>query len=157
MSHDQQGETLTAERASGPVIGIVPMTHGTLETGDLERSRDVYETVFGLRVVRGSKVSLFTAGRDSTGIACVFAGKAVHAQGRENAWVLLVDSAEEVRAKHARAEEAKSRGDLTIVEAIETAEPVESFTARDFDGNWWEVRYQPRDYFQTLFARGDVA
>lgn len=157
MPHEQQSEVLTAEPKSSPVIGTPPMTHGTLETGDLERSREVYERVFGLRVVRSSKVSLFTGGRDNTAIACVFAGKAVHAQGRENAWVLLVDSAEDVRAKHARAEEAKSRGDLTIVEEIATAGDVQSFGARDFDGNWWEVRYQPRDYFQALFARGDVA
>ena len=43
-----------------PLFDLNFLSHGTIECGDLEKSRRFYEEVLGMEVVQISKVSLLT-------------------------------------------------------------------------------------------------
>lgn len=147
--------TSTAEmNKTAPVVRDAELTHGTLESRELEPAREFYEKVLRLRCVRHGPVSELVAGCASFGMAAVKAGDKLSPQGNENRWVLSVGDKQDVAQIHA---DAKAGGYAAHVGDITEEDGVARFLLQDGDTNWWEVTSLPYNHYQALFERGDVA
>ena len=94
------------------------------------------------------------AGCAEFAMACVKAGDKLSPQGKENRWVLSVDSADTV----AETRQAALSSDFTLqVGDLTNEDGVASFVVQDADANWWEVTSLPDTYYQAFFEVGDVA
>ena len=142
-----------SERQS--VIKSKFLSHGTLGSRDLERSRKFYEEFLGLEVVRTSKISMMVR----------LGGHHVYAV------VKKPDLGEMPRIYHNGIDVATD-GDVdaayqAVLEAQEKwglhniTEPVAqhgtySFHFNDMDGNAWEILSNPKGGYTWLFEQGDL-
>ena len=132
------------------------LSHGTLESRDLEASRRFYTEFLGLDVVRTSPISLLIRlGGDFT-IAVVQAK-----QKREmpllNHNGIDVETQGEVDEAHRVVEaEAATWGLHKITKPI-LQHGTYSFYFWDADDNCWEILSNPRGGYSWLFERGDQA
>lgn len=137
-----------------PVASDLVLTHGTAEVRVLEPSREFFEDVLGLRVVRHSPVSQLVAGCFEFGIVNLGSGEQLDPQGAQNRWVLSVGDADAVRAAYAKAMASdfpQSVGD------IEEDGEILRFRVQDGDSNWWDVTNLSPVHYDDAFKKGDVA
>lgn len=136
---------------SRPVIVNAELSHGTLESIDLKRARPLYEKVFGLRVVRHSKIGQLIGGRSEFVAVSIAAGSTFAAQTSENRWLVLLAEGDDLEARYALAKEALSESLLKELRPITESRGAQSFTAQDLDGNWWEISNLSYQYFQSRY------
>lgn len=138
----------------------VSLSHGTLELYDHPETMRFYRDFLGIGCRRHHKaaMNLFHAG--PAFVACVKAGKSVHAQGPENAWILNFATPEEIDHAHESALRYKDLFAIRQILPVARAESgTRSFLLQDLDTNWWEFRYEPGEigrWADAAFARGDV-
>lgn len=137
------------------IIGPAELTHGTCEQLDMANARRFLGKVLNLRTVRHEKVAQMLAGRGSFSVFAVGLPR-LREQGRQNRWIVVVDSIDEVATIRDRA--IGSQEDLGIKEIgrIEDIDGRPACVIQDGDGNWWEVACQTPDFYRELFERGDV-
>jgi catechol 2,3-dioxygenase-like lactoylglutathione lyase family enzyme len=145
-------KTETDVQAKQAIIGGAILTHGTLESRNLDVARALYESVLGLRCVRHSPRSQLLAGRGGVAIVCVETGTAVHPQGDENRWVVLAGGDEAVLAVHDAAAKSDAVAQLGT---LERDGATSRFVMQDVDTNWWEVTSRSPHYYRHIFERGD--
>ena len=58
MSNQSQDSQATVERAADPALKLRYLSHGTLESKNLERAKQFYTEFLGLEVIRTSPMSL---------------------------------------------------------------------------------------------------
>lgn len=139
------------------VVGSAVLTHGTLESRQLNAARAFYEQGLGLRSVRHAPPAQLIAGAGEVVVVCVEAGHRVHEQGSENRWIVLVpDEATVTKVHDEVARHAAEWGTLEF-HAPERRGDELVFVVRDADSNWWEVTNRSRAYYQHIFERGDIA
>lgn len=147
-------------RATTPapgVIGDAELTHGTLESRDLARSRRLYEEVLALRCVRHSPPSQLLGGQGSVCVVAVALGESVHEQGSENRWIVTLQDAQAVAASHRAARGLLAELGILEVGQLIQEDGVTRFRIRDADSNWWDVANLAPDHHEALFQRGTVA
>jgi hypothetical protein len=143
-----------------PLNEPVSLSHGTLELYDHPETMRFYRDFLGIGCRRHHKAAMNIFHGGPAFVACVKAGKSVHEQGPENAWILNFATPEEIDHAH---ESAARYKDLFQIRAItpveEDANGVRSFLLQDLDANWWEFRHEAGEagrWADAAFARGDV-
>jgi predicted lactoylglutathione lyase len=144
------GETAKVE----PALKLRFLSHGTLESADLDHSRQFYEEFLGLEVVRTSPVSLMMRlGGDNT-IAVVRNLKKTHEMPMLNHNGLDVDSQEEVDAAYATVIEQADKWGITEISKPVLQHGTYSFFFKDMDKNWWEILTNPQGGYAWMFDQG---
>jgi catechol-2,3-dioxygenase len=129
------------ERSSrtSPLIDIRFISHGTLDSVNLQESRRFYEEVFGFGVVQLSKVSLLLRKGGEHTYVVVETGNADHKMSLMNHNGIDVDSPEEVDRAHAILTSVKEEYRIRQIHPVRHQHGVCSFYLLDLDGNWWEI------------------
>jgi catechol 2,3-dioxygenase-like lactoylglutathione lyase family enzyme len=136
-----------------PLLKLKYLSHGTLETRDLEKSRRFYQEFLGLEVVRTSPVSLMIRLGGNHTIAVVHnPRKPEMRRGNHNG--LDVETRAEVDHCYKLVTENKDAWELKSVIAPRDAHGTYSFYFVDFDDNWWEILTNPAGGYSWMFGKG---
>jgi catechol 2,3-dioxygenase-like lactoylglutathione lyase family enzyme len=142
-----------APRAT-PRLKLNFLSHGTLESKDLDASRRFYEEFLGLEVVRTSPISLLIRLGGPNTIAVVQTGKkAPMTMLNHNG--LDVETKAEVDAAHAAVEAERERWGLHKISRPTLQHGTYSFFFWDGDDNCWEILTNPPGGYSWLFEQGD--
>lgn len=131
------------------------LSHGTLESSDLDASRDFYSQFLGLEVIRTSPISLMIRLGGTNTIAVVQQPKRDAEMPFLNHNGLDVSTEAEVDAAHAACVEEAERWGLTKISEARVQHGTYSFYFWDRDGNCWEILTNPKNGYSWLFERGD--
>lgn len=129
------------------------LSHGTLESRDLEKTRRFYEECLGLDTLRTSPRSLMIRLGGENTIAVV-------ENPRKGSMALLnhngldVASREEVDECHRILEEGKQRWGLKKITKPADQHGTYSFYFSDLDDNWWEILANPAGGYSWMFTQG---
>lgn len=139
----------------------VCLSHGTLELHDHPETMRFYRDFLGVACERHAKPAMNIFHNGEWFIACVKAGKGLHPQGPENAWILNMETPEDVDHAHDSAVKYKDLFKIKQILPVEgDAGGMRSFMLQDLDSNWWQFRYEDGDlgrWVDAAFERGDVA
>ena len=122
-----------------PLIDITFISHGTLDSVNLQESRRFYEEVFGFEVVQLSKVSLLLRKGGEHTYVVVETGNEDHKMSVMNHNGIDVGSSEEVDRAHATLTVVKEEYRIRQIHPVRYQHGVYSFYLLDRDGNWWEI------------------
>jgi catechol-2,3-dioxygenase len=137
-----------------PALKLNFMSHGTLESKDLDFIRKFYEEFLGLEVVLTSPISLLIRlGGDNT-IAVVKA-KNKTPMSLLNHNGLDVETKEEVDEAYRIVMEQKDQWQLTKISKPILQHGTYSFYFWDADENCWEILTNPKGGYAWLFKLGD--
>ena len=147
--------TNSTDDKSKPVLNLNFLSHGTLESKDLERSRKFYEEFLGCEVVRTSPRSLLIR----------FGGEHTYAvvehKLRTNQMPLLshngfdVETQEIVDSTHKTVQEQAEKWGLHRITKPVLQHGTYSFYFWDMDDNCWEILTNPEGGYSWLFEQGD--
>jgi catechol 2,3-dioxygenase-like lactoylglutathione lyase family enzyme len=129
------------ERSIGtrPLVDITFISHGTLDSVNLQESRRFYEEVFGFEVVQLSKVSLLLRKGGEHTYVVVETGNEDHKMSLMNHNGIDVGSPEEVDRAHATLTLVQEEYRIRQIHPARYQHGVYSFYLLDLDGNWWEI------------------
>ncbi len=132
------------------------LSHGTLGSRDLERTRKFYAEFLGLEVVRTSKISLLVRlGGDQT--YAVVLNKKLGEMPRINHNGLDVEDDAEVDRSYETVLASQELWGLHRITKPVIQHGTYSFHFWDTDDNCWEILSNPRGGYSWLFERGDQA
>ena len=148
----------TVELPQNSALRLNFLSHGTLESRDLEKSREFYSEFLGLEVVRTSPISLLIRLGGPNTIAVVEQKK----RGDEempflNHNGLDVETQEEVNAAHETVVEQAEKWGLHKITRPQLQHGTYSFFFWDLDNNCWEILTNPAGGYSWLFEQGDQA
>jgi catechol 2,3-dioxygenase-like lactoylglutathione lyase family enzyme len=122
------------------------LSHGTLSSMDLQKSRRFYEEVLGLEVIQTSPVSLLLRLGTEQAYAVVETGQPSN-HGLMDHNGIDVASREAVDEAYKALTEHKAEYGIKRITKPLDQHGAYSFYVVDCDGNWWEVvDYGPRGY-----------
>lgn len=147
--------TATATQTKQSALKLNFLSHGTLESKNLEQARKFYSEFLGLEVVRTSPISLLIRlGGDNT-IAVVEQKKRTDVMSVLNHNGLDVETKEEVDAAYQTCvEQAEKWGMHRLTKPI-LQHGTYSFYFWDADDNCWEILTNPKGGYAWLFEKGD--
>ena len=129
------------------------LSHGTLESRNLDKTREFYEQCLGLEVVRTSPRSMMIRlGGDNT-IAVVESPRK-QAMPMLNHNGLDVVTREDVNECHRILEECKEKWGLKKITRPADQHGTYSFYFSDLDDNWWEILANPQGGYSWMFSQG---
>ena len=144
------------ETAAEPVLRLNFLSHGTLESKNLERTRAFYTEFLGLEVVRTSPISLLIRkGGDNT-IAVVEQKRRNEQMPLLNHNGLDVETQDEVDACHRLVVEHAATWGLHKITKPQLQHGTYSFFFWDLDDNCWEILTNPPGGYAWLFRKGDL-
>ena len=147
--------TIATGARSKPALNLNFLSHGTLESKDLERSRKFYEEFLGCEVVRTSPRSLLMRFGSNHTYAVVEHKK------RSEQMPLLghngfdVKTQEEVDGAHKIVEDEANKWGLHRITKPVLQHGTYSFYFWDMDDNCWEILTNPKGGYVWLFREGD--
>jgi catechol 2,3-dioxygenase-like lactoylglutathione lyase family enzyme len=145
--------TGTADAMKEPLLKLRYLSHGTLESRDLARTRQFYTDFLGLDVVRTSPVSLMIRLGGNHTIAVVHnPRKPEMRRGNHNG--LDVATRAEVDRCYATVMAHKDAWGVKEVVKPRDAHGTYSFYFSDLDDNWWEILTNPDGGYAWMFAKG---
>jgi catechol-2,3-dioxygenase len=137
-----------------PRLKLTFLSHGTLETLDLERAKRFYREFLGLDVVQTSKVSLMIRLGNTNTIAVVLSPRKQQEMPLLNHNGLDVATREEVdRAYEIVMAEKEEWGIAKVTRPVDQ-HGTRSFYFTDADGNWWEILCNPPGGYSWMFDKG---
>lgn len=138
-----------------PALKLKFLSHGTLESTDLDFSRRFYEEFLGLDVVRTSPISLMIRlGGDNTIAVVKCKTKQPMSLLAHNG--LDVETQEEVDAAYKTVVEQADQWKLKKISKPLLQHGTYSFYFWDCDDNCWEILTNPRGGYSWLFDLGDL-
>lgn len=140
-----------------PHLKLNLLSHGTMECSDLDKSRRLFEEVFGFEVVRTSKIAMQFRLNSTTTVVCVKLKDTPNPGGLGAHFGMDVGSVEEVNAAHKKVLEIKDQYDIQKVTRPGWIHGVYSFYLVDHDGRFWEILMNPPDGYDHVFRKGDDA
>ena len=145
------------ETAKDPALKLKFLSHGTLESKNLERARDFYTEFLGLEVVRTSPISLLIRlGGDNT-IAVVEQKKRDEEEmPMLNHNGLDVKTQAEVDKAYETVIEQKETWGLHKISKPRLQHGTYAFFFWDMDNNCWEILTNPEGGYTWLFEQGDL-
>ncbi|MDE2229593.1 MAG: VOC family protein [Alphaproteobacteria bacterium] len=148
--------TTAASRAKvEPALKLRFLSHGTLESTDLDVSRKFYEEFLGLDVVRTSSISLMIRlGGDNTIAVVKCKTKQPMSLLAHNG--LDVETQEEVDAAYKTVVEQAEKWRLKKISKPLLQHGTYSFYFWDCDDNCWEILTNPKGGYSWLFGLGDL-
>jgi hypothetical protein len=144
----------TTTATTQPALKLKFLSHGTLESGDLDFSRKFYEEFLGLEVVQTSKISLMIRLGGKQCIAVVFTKRPTE-MGLLNHNGLDVETQEEVDEAHRIAVAEAAKWKLHKITKPVLQHGTYSFYFWDADENCWEILSNPEGGYDWLFKVGD--
>ena len=138
-----------------PALKLKFLSHGTLESCDLDFSRKFYEEFLGLEVVQTSKISLMIRLGGKQCIAVVFTKRPTE-MGLLNHNGLDVETQEEVDEAHRIAVAEAEKWKLHKITKPVLQHGTYSFYFWDCDLNCWEILTNPKGGYSWLFPLGDL-
>ena len=144
------------ETAAEPALKLNFLSHGTLESRDLERARDFYTEFLGLEVVRTSPISLLIRLGGANTIAVVEQRKRASEMPLLNHNGLDVETQEEVDAAYGTVVEQAEKWGLHKISKPKLQHGTYSFFFWDMDDNCWEILTNPAGGYSWLFEKGDL-
>ncbi|HUT48749.1 MAG TPA: VOC family protein [Alphaproteobacteria bacterium] len=142
------------EKAAAPILDLNFLSHGTLESRDLERSRAFYTEFLGLEVVRTSEISLLIRLGGPNTIAVVKSDKKGPMTFLNHNGIDVLTEAD-VDTAHAKVVEHADIYGLNKITRPQTQHGTYSFYFWDGDDNAWEILTNPKGGYSWLFERGD--
>ena len=137
-----------------PALKLNFLSHGTLDSRNLEFSRQFYEEFLGFQVVQTSPISLLVRlGGDHT-IAVVYSKK-VGEMNLLNHNGLDVRTKEDVDDAHRVVVANAEKWKLTKISKPFLQHGTYSFYFWDADDNCWEILTNPEGGYSWLFEQGD--
>ncbi len=132
--------------------GLKPrlLSHGTVETNDLEAARRFYSEFLGMEVFQTSSRSIMMRLNSTTTIACV-ESKTENVAGIYSHFGLDFGTREEVDAAHEIAVAQQANYNIRKITRPVDQHGTYSFYVIDFDGNWWEILTNPVDGYSYVF------
>jgi catechol 2,3-dioxygenase-like lactoylglutathione lyase family enzyme len=130
------------------------ISHGTLASRDLERTRRFYEDFLHLEVVRTSPISMMVR-LGSDHVYAVVQSKEEFLMPRLNHNGLDVDTDEDVDEAWRTVQASAETWGLTRITRPVAQHGTYSFMFWDFDGNCWEILNNPRGGYRWIFEKGD--
>lgn len=143
------------ERAVEPALKLNFLSHGTLESKDLEAARKFYTEFLGLEVVRTSPISLLIRLGGENTIAVVEQKNRSEVMSMLNHNGLDVETQEEVDEAHRICVEQAEQWGLHKIGKPKLQHGTYSFFFWDADDNCWEILTNPRGGYSWLFEQGD--
>ena len=129
------------------------LSHGTLESRDLEKTRQFYEACLGLEVVRTSPRSMMIRlGGENTIAVVESRGKQAMPMLNHNG--LDVETREDVNECHRILDEGKETWGITKLTRPADQHGTYSFYFCDLDDNWWEILANPQGGYSWMFSQG---
>lgn len=146
----------TAKVKAEPTLKLRFLSHGTLESKDLDFTRRFYEEFLGLEVVRPSKISLW----------CRLGGQHIYVvvavqPGKKGEMPLLnhngidVETEEQVDECHRLVVRDAEKWRLHKISKPAVQHGTYSFFFWDADENSWEILANPPGGYTWMFERGD--
>ncbi|MGH6989100.1 MAG: VOC family protein [Stellaceae bacterium] len=136
-----------------PALKLNYLSHGTLESYDIAKSRKFYEGFLGLEVVQTSPISLMIRLGGTNTIATVLnPKKAAMPMLAHNG--LDVATREDVDQAHAICDAQKEQWGIKSVTRPSDQHGTYSFYLRDPDDNWWEILTNPEGGYGWMFKKG---
>ncbi len=138
-------EAPVVETAKDPALKLKFLSHGTLESKNLEEAREFYTEFLGLEVVRTSPISLLIRLGGANTIAVV------EQKNREEE-----ETQEEVDKAYETVMEQKDKWGLHKISKPLLQHGTYSFFFWDRDNNCWEILTNPEGGYSWLFEKGDL-
>jgi len=151
MSIVEDGNAATRAK---PALKLNFLSHGTLDSRDLDFARKFYEEFLGLEVVQTSKISLLVRLGGNHCIAVV-KSKHVGEMNLLNHNGLDVRTKEDVDEAHRVVMEQAEKWKLTKISKPLLQHGTYSFYFWDADDNCWEILTNPEGGYRWLFEVGD--
>ena len=129
------------------------LSHGTLESRDLEKTRRFYEECLGLDVVRTSPRSMMIRLGGENTIAVVESPRK-QAMPMLNHNGLDVATREDVDECHRVLEARKDEWGVKKITRPADQHGTYSFYFSDLDDNWWEILANPNGGYSWMFSQG---
>ena len=145
------------ETAADPVLKLNFLSHGTLESKNLEKTREFYTEFLGLEVVRTSPVSLLIRLGGPNTIAVVEQKRRTEEMPMLNHNGLDVETQEEVDAAHRTIVAEAEKWGLYRISKPKLQHGTYAFFFWDMDNNCWEILTNPDGGYSWLFEQGDLA
>ena len=145
----------TVETAAEPKLKLNFLSHGTLESKDLEKARAFYTEFLGLEVVRTSPISLLIRLGGPNTIAVVEQKNRDEQMNMLNHNGLDVETQEEVDAAYETVVAEAEQWGLHKFSKPKLQHGTYSFFFWDMDDNCWEILTNPQGGYSWLFEHGD--
>ena len=130
------------------------LSHGTLECDDIPATRRFLNEFLGIDVIRPLPEAQYLSKGGPWTVVCV---EGEHKeQGPQNRFKLAVETAADVDAAHAAAQEHKDRYRIRRIEPVEERNGIRSFRLQDMNKVWWEIANLTQKYYDEAFAKGDA-
>ncbi len=150
---------MTAETKSEtpvrPSIKPTFISHGTLASRDLDRTRKFYEEFLGLECARTSPISMMVR-LGGHHVYAVVQSKLEHTMPMLNHNGLDVDTDTEVDEAWRTVTAKKDEWGLERITRPIAQHGTYSFMFWDFDGNCWEILSNPKGGYTWIFEKGDL-
>lgn len=144
------------ERTRQPTLKLNFISHGTLESRDLDFTRRFYEEFLGFEVVRTSEISLWARlGGDHVYVVVETAGNRKGAMPFLNHNGIDVATENEVDECHRLAVRDAELWKLHKISKPSVQHGTYSFYFWDADDNAWEILANPPGGYSWMFERGD--
>ena len=149
-------EPTPARKALEPTLKLEFISHGTLETRDIEFARRFYEEFMGFEVVRPSKMALWIrlGGQHIYAVVQVAEGRKAEMPFLNHNGVDVL-SDEQVDECHRLVVRDAQKWRLYKVSKPAVQHGTYSFYFWDADGNSWEILSNPKGGYSWMFERGD--
>lgn len=145
------------ETAKDPALKLNFLSHGTLESKDLETARNFYTEFLGLEVVRTSPISLLIRLGGANTIAVVEQkNRDEETMPMLNHNGLDVITQEEVDAAYETVVAEQEKWGLHKISKPILQHGTYSFFFWDMDNNCWEILTNPEGGYSWLFEKGDL-
>ncbi len=145
----QQAKQTTSQQV-GPHIPARFLSHGTIETRDLQRARSFLEEMFGFEVRQTSKISLMLRLNSTTTIACVQT-KGPTKAGLYSHFGLDLETREQVDQAYATAKRLQQAYGIKKLTQPTDQHGTYAFYIVDADENWWEILTNPPNGYSYVF------
>ena len=148
--------TPQVEKATDPALKLKFLSHGTLESKDLEKAREFYTEFLGLEVVRTSPISLLIRLGGNNTIAVVEQKNRTEQMPMLNHNGFDVETQEQVDTAYETAIEQSEKWGLHKFSKPKLQHGTYSFFFWDMDDNCWEILTNPPGGYGWLFEQGDL-
>jgi catechol 2,3-dioxygenase-like lactoylglutathione lyase family enzyme len=142
------------EKASDPILKLNFLSHGTLESRDLDKTRAFYTEFLGLEVVRTSPISMAVRLGGNHTYAVVLQKNKSDKMALLNHNGLDVSSDAEVDEAYEKVVKYTDKYGIQKVTKPILQHSTYSFYFWDRDGNCWEILTNPKGGYSWVFERG---
>jgi catechol-2,3-dioxygenase len=148
--------TPAVETSKDPALKLNFLSHGTLESKNLDKTREFYTEFLGLEVIRTSPISILIRLGGTNTIAVVEQKNRTEEMAMLNHNGLDVETQAEVDAAYQTIMEQKDEWGLHKISKPMLQHGTYAFFFWDMDDNCWEILTNPQDGYSWLFEKGDL-